>query len=141
MQKKILTMLWQHSQYDSRLGFSFRVLVRVRVRLTLILTPILTLKSTQTLTQNQNPNSNPKPNLTLTKTLKLNTNLLSYWECCRNMVRKKRFAARMAIAPGWRGSMRGPETKMTLRLEIITKRCLLFICAAWQTKFAQMNCY
>ena len=31
--KKILTMLRQHSQYDSRLGFSFRVLVRVRVRL------------------------------------------------------------------------------------------------------------
>ena len=28
-----LTMLRQHSQYDSRLGFSFRVLVRVRVRL------------------------------------------------------------------------------------------------------------
>ena len=27
-----LTMFWQHSQYDSRLGFSFRVLVRVRVR-------------------------------------------------------------------------------------------------------------
>ena len=28
-----LTMLRQHSQYDSRLGFSFRVLVRVTVRL------------------------------------------------------------------------------------------------------------
>ena len=28
-----LTMLRQHSQYDSRLGFSFRVLVRVRIRL------------------------------------------------------------------------------------------------------------
>ena len=28
-----LTMLRQHSQYDSRLGFSFRVLVRVRVML------------------------------------------------------------------------------------------------------------
>ena len=28
-----LTMLRQHSQYDSRLGFSFRVLVRVMVRL------------------------------------------------------------------------------------------------------------
>ena len=27
-----LTMLRQHSQYDSRLGFSFRVLVLVRVR-------------------------------------------------------------------------------------------------------------
>ena len=25
-------------------------------------------------------------------TLKLNHNLLSYWECCRNMVRKKKFA-------------------------------------------------
>ena len=28
-----LTMFWQHSQYDSRLGFSFRVLVRVRLGL------------------------------------------------------------------------------------------------------------
>ena len=28
----LLNMFWQHSQYDSRLGFSFRVLVRVRVR-------------------------------------------------------------------------------------------------------------
>ena len=28
----------------------------------------------------------------LTLTLKLNHNLLSYWECCRNMVRKKKFA-------------------------------------------------
>ena len=27
-----LTMLLQHSQYDSRLGFNFRVLVRVSVR-------------------------------------------------------------------------------------------------------------
>ena len=27
-----LTMLRQHAQYDSRLGFSFRVLVRVWVR-------------------------------------------------------------------------------------------------------------
>ena len=35
-------------------------------------------------------------NLTLTKTLKLNPNLLSYWECCRNMVMKKKFAARTA---------------------------------------------
>ena len=30
-----LTMLRQHSRYDSRLGFSFRVLVRVRIRLML----------------------------------------------------------------------------------------------------------
>ena len=30
-----ITMLRQHSQYDSRLGFSFRVLVRVRVRVRL----------------------------------------------------------------------------------------------------------
>ena len=28
--KFFITMLRQHSQYDSRLGFSFRVLVRVR---------------------------------------------------------------------------------------------------------------
>ena len=32
--------------------------------------------------------------LTLTKPLKLNPNLLSYWECCRNMVRKKIAATR-----------------------------------------------
>ena len=32
-----LTMLRQHSQYDSRLGFSFRVLVRVRLGLELVL--------------------------------------------------------------------------------------------------------
>ena len=32
-------------------------------------------------------------NLTLTKSLKLNPNLLSYWECCGNMVRRKLFAA------------------------------------------------
>ena len=50
-----LTMLRQHSQYDSRLGFSFRVLVRVR------LTLILTLKSTLTLTQNPKPNPNQNP--------------------------------------------------------------------------------
>ena len=34
-ENKFLTMLRQHSQYDSRLGFSFRVLVRVRVRVRL----------------------------------------------------------------------------------------------------------
>ena len=32
-EKKFITMLRQHSQYDSRLGFSFRVFVRVRVGL------------------------------------------------------------------------------------------------------------
>ena len=31
--------------------------------------------------------------LTLTKTLELNLNRLSYWDCCRNIVRKKKFAA------------------------------------------------
>ena len=60
-----LTMLRQHSQYDSRLGFRVMVWVRVRVRVDF------------------------RVNLTLTKTLKLNPNLLSYWECCRNMVREK----------------------------------------------------
>ena len=39
-----------------------------------------------------------KVNLTLTqpltKTLKLYPNLLSYWECCRNMVRKNNSMAR-----------------------------------------------
>ena len=44
-------------------GFRVRVSVRVRIRVNLT--------------------------LTLTKTLKLNPNLLSYWECCQNMVRKK----------------------------------------------------
>ena len=75
-----LTMFWQHSQYDSRLGFSFRVRVRL------------------TLTHNPKTNSNPKPNpnITLPKTLKLNPNLLSYWDCCQ----RKQFAARGA--PGAR---------------------------------------
>ena len=53
--------------------------VGVRVRLTLTLTPTPTPTITLTLTLT----------LTLTKTLKLNPNLLSYWECCRNMVRTK----------------------------------------------------
>ena len=35
----------------------------------------------------------------------------------------------------------GPETKPTLPLEIITKRCLLFLCAACQTESAQINCF
>ena len=76
-----LTMLQQHSQYDSRLGFSFRVLVRVvfRVRIGVRI----------------------RVNLTLTKTLKVNPNLLSYWECCRNMVRKTFFAARNPPPATW----------------------------------------
>ena len=82
-----LTMLRQHSQYDSRLGFSFRVLVRVR--LTLILTPTLKSTLTQNLTLTQTLTLTLSLTITLTKTLKLNPNLLSYWECCRNMVRKK----------------------------------------------------
>ena len=105
-------MFWQHSQYDSRLGFSFRVLVRVRVsvRLTLILTLTPTLKPTLTLTSyltltrrpnhnhnpNHNPIINPNPDLTLTKTLKLNPNLLSYWDCCQNMVTTRQRASRRA---------------------------------------------
>ena len=51
-----------------RVDFRVRVGIGVRIRINLTLT------------------------LTLTKTLKLNPNLLSYWECCRNMVRKKIFA-------------------------------------------------
>ena len=35
----------------------------------------------------------------------------------------------------------GPETQPTLPLEIITKRCLLFLCAACQTESAQINCF
>ena len=46
--------------------------------------------------------------LTLTKTLELNLNLLSYWECCRNMVRKKKSAAR----PGpWAAGRLGPRAE------------------------------
>ena len=37
--------------------------------------------------------------LTLTKTLELNLNRLSYWDCCRNMVRKKKIAPRTAKMP------------------------------------------
>ena len=51
--------LWLGLQFWVRVRVDFRVGVRIRV------------------------------NLTLTKTLKLNPNRLSYWECCRNMVRKK----------------------------------------------------
>ena len=47
---------------------------------------------------NHNTNSNPKPNLTLTKTLKLNPNRLSYWECCRNMVRKKKICSQDIVS-------------------------------------------
>ena len=50
-----------------RFGFMVMVMVRVMVRIRVNLT--LTL--------------------TLTKTLELNLNLLSYWDCCQNMVRKK----------------------------------------------------
>ena len=46
-----------------RFGFMVMVMVRVGVRI--------------------------RVNLTLTKTLELNLNLLSYWDCCQNMVRKK----------------------------------------------------
>ena len=55
-----------------RVGFRVRVRVGIRVRIRVNLT--LTL--------------------TLTKTLKLNRNLLSYWECCQNMVRETKFASR-----------------------------------------------
>ena len=37
--------------------------------------------------------------LTLTKTLELNFNRLSYWDCCRNMVRKKKIAPGTAKMP------------------------------------------
>ena len=58
-------MLRHHSQYDSRLGFSFGVLVRVRVGFWVRV--------------------DFRVRVNLTKTLKLNPNLLSYWECCRNI--------------------------------------------------------
>ena len=51
-----LTMLRQHSQYDSRLGFSFRVFVRVRLGLELVLGLGLGL----ILGLPSNPNENPK---------------------------------------------------------------------------------
>ena len=75
-----LTILRQHSQYDSRLGFSFRVLVRVRVSVMVRVDFRVRVGIRVNLT------------LTLTKTLKLNPNRLSYRECCRNMVMKKKFA-------------------------------------------------
>ena len=88
-------MLRQHSQYDSRLGFSFRVLVRVMVRdrlglglgfaLGLWLGLVLGLSVRVDFRVGVRIRVNLT--LTITKTLKLNRNLLSYWECCRNMVR------------------------------------------------------
>ena len=39
-----LTMFRQHSQYDSRLGFSFRVLVRVRLRVRVSVRVILMVR-------------------------------------------------------------------------------------------------
>ena len=48
-----------------RVGFRVRVGIRVGIRVRI------------------------RANLTLIKTLKLNPNLLSYWECCQNMVREK----------------------------------------------------
>ena len=48
-----------------RVGVRVRIRVRIRVNLT----------------------------LTLTKPLELNLNLLLYWDCCQNMVRKKKFAS------------------------------------------------
>ena len=44
-------------------------------------------------------------NLTLTKTLKLHPNLLSYWECCRNMVMEKKFTNGMAVFHSTRPSI------------------------------------
>ena len=53
------------------LGLGFCVRVRVRVDFRVRVGVGVRINLTQT--------------LTLTKTLKLNPNLLSYWECCRNM--------------------------------------------------------
>ena len=95
-----LTMLRQHSQYDSRLGFSFRVLVRVRLGLGLGLEIVLVLglwlgfwvRVRVRVDFRVRVRIRVNLTLTLTKTIKLNPNLLSYWECCRNMVRKTKFA-------------------------------------------------
>ena len=68
------------------LGLRFRVKVMVRVRVGFRVRIRVNLT------------------LTLTKTLNLNPNLLSYWECCQNMVRKKN--CRVAPAnknPGYAG--------------------------------------
>ena len=103
-----LTMLRQHSQYDSRLGFSFRVLVRVRLGLGLGLQLVLGLwlgfglgfwvrvrvRVDFRIRVRVGVRIRVNLTLTLTKTLKINPNLLSYWECCRNMVRNFFFAPR-----------------------------------------------
>ena len=62
---------WVRVWVRFRVDFRVRVGVRIMVNLS---NPYLTVT------------------ITLTKTLKLNPNLLSYWECCRNMVMKKKFA-------------------------------------------------
>ena len=71
----LLTMFWQQSRYDSRLGFSFRVLVRVRVRVSDMVKVRVRVGCRVGVRIRVNLS------LTLTKTLKLNPNLLSYWEC------------------------------------------------------------
>ena len=78
-----------------RVGFMVRVRVGVRVRI--------------------------RVNLTLTKTLELNLNLLSYWECCRNMVRKKKFASQLAIILG---SSSLKLSKKTFQMNYFSMKCL-----------------
>ena len=114
----LLNMFWQHSQYDSRLGFwlglglglelllglwlglwlllGLRVIfrVRVRARVDFRVRVIVSVRVNLTLT------------LTLTNTLKLNPNLLSYWECCQNMIRRKKIAA----GPSSLINFRSPES-------------------------------
>ena len=105
-----LTMFRQQSQYDSRLRFSSRVLVRVSVmvRLGLGLELVIWLGLWLGLRVRVRVRVRVgfmvmvrvgvrvrimvNLTLTLTKTLELNLNRLSYWDCCRNMVRKKKFA-------------------------------------------------
>ena len=84
-------MFWQQSQYDSRLGFSFMVLVRLGLGLRLVIGLWLGLWLWLWVRVGFRVmvGVRIRVDLTLTKTLKLNPNLLSYWECCQNMVRKK----------------------------------------------------
>ena len=108
-----LTMFRQQSQYDSRLRFSSRVLVRVsvmvrlglglelviwlwlglwlwfRVRVRVKVIVRVRVGFMVRVRVGVRVRIMVNLTLTLTKTLELNLNRLSYWDCCRNMVRQK----------------------------------------------------
>ena len=96
-----LTMFRQQSQYDSRLRFSLvKVLVRVSVMVRLGLELVIWLGLWLWLGLRVRVKVRVRVGfmvrvgvrimVNLTKTLELNLNRLSYWDCCRNMVRKKK---------------------------------------------------